>query len=224
MEMLQNFFTPQLSRFSVNENMLFQQDWATSHTARMLTNAVNALFPNRVVSRNGDIPWPSRSPDLTPLRLFSLGIPENKSVWNKAKNYRGFKTANSRWSGCNPCGDAATGHEQFQVTNLRNACVETEAILRALLSKHKFSNWHKTKWLFISFSFMTNKQMQNSCVDFFLCFEILPFHCPNLVEATCNVRAYTYTNHGTGYKYIRGSIKMSAESLYFCEIQTSAII
>jgi len=26
MEMLQNFFTPQLSRFSVNENMLFQQD------------------------------------------------------------------------------------------------------------------------------------------------------------------------------------------------------
>ena len=71
---------------------------------------------------------------------------------------------------------------------------------------------------------MTNKQMQNSCVDFFLCFEILPFHCPNLVEATCNVRAYTYTNHGTGYKYIRGSIKMSAESLYFCEIQNSTII
>jgi len=44
------------------------------------------------------------------------------------------------------------------------------------------------------------------------------------VEATCNMRAYTYTNHGTGYKYIRGSIKMSPESLYFCEIQTSAII
>jgi len=30
---------------------------------------------------------------------------------NKAKNYRGFKTANSRWSGCNSCGDAAKGHE-----------------------------------------------------------------------------------------------------------------
>ena len=23
------------------------------------------------------------------------------------------------------------------------------------------------------------------------------------VEETCNMRAYTYTNHGTGYKYIR---------------------
>jgi len=51
--------------------------------------------------------------------------------------------------------------------DLRNACVETEAILRPLLSKHKFSNWHKTKWLFIFFSFMTNKQIKNSCVDFF---------------------------------------------------------
>jgi hypothetical protein len=38
-----------------------------------------------------------------------------------------------------------------------NACVETEAILRALFSKHKFSNWHKTKWLFICFSIITNK-------------------------------------------------------------------
>ena len=43
-------------------------------------------------------------------------------------------------------------------------------------------------------------------------------------EATCNMRAYTYTNHGTGYKYIRGSVKMFPESHYFCEIQTSAII
>ena len=52
-EMLQNFFTPQLARFPVNENTLFQQDGATSHTARMSMNAVNALFPNRVVSRMG---------------------------------------------------------------------------------------------------------------------------------------------------------------------------
>jgi len=61
-EMLQNFFTPQLARFPVNENMLFQQDGATSHTARMSLNAVNALFLNRVISRNGDIPWPPPPP------------------------------------------------------------------------------------------------------------------------------------------------------------------
>jgi len=79
-EMLQNFFTPQLARFPVNENTLFLQDGATSHTARMSMNAVNALFPNRVVSRNGDIRWPPLLPRLNPLRLFSLGVPENKSV------------------------------------------------------------------------------------------------------------------------------------------------
>jgi hypothetical protein len=61
-EMLQNFFTPQLARFPVNENSLFQQDGATIHTARMSINAVNASFPNRVVSRNGDIPWPPAPP------------------------------------------------------------------------------------------------------------------------------------------------------------------
>jgi len=78
-EMLQNFFTPQLARFPVTEKMLLQQDEATSNTARMSMNAVNALFPNRVVSRNGDIPCPPL-PRLNPLRLFFLGVPENKSV------------------------------------------------------------------------------------------------------------------------------------------------
>jgi len=72
-EMLQNFFTPQLCRFPVNENTLFQQDGATSYTARMSMNAVNALFPNRVVSRDGDIPWLPRSPDLTPCDYFLWG-------------------------------------------------------------------------------------------------------------------------------------------------------
>ena len=66
-EMMQNFFTPQLARFPVNESTLFQQDGATSHTARMSMNAVNALFPNRVVSRNWDIPWPHLLPRLNPL-------------------------------------------------------------------------------------------------------------------------------------------------------------
>jgi len=76
-EMLQNFFTPQLARFPVNENVLFQQDGATSHTARMSMNAVNALFPNRAVSRNGDIPWPP-SPDLTPCNYFLWGYLKTK--------------------------------------------------------------------------------------------------------------------------------------------------
>jgi len=73
LEILKNFFTPQLARFPVYENTLFQQDGATSHAARMSLNVVDALFPNRVVSRNGDIPWAPRSPDLTPCDYFLWG-------------------------------------------------------------------------------------------------------------------------------------------------------
>ncbi|KAJ4446542.1 hypothetical protein ANN_13238 [Periplaneta americana] len=46
-------------------------DGATSHTARISMDAVNALFPGRVIARKGDIAWPPKSPDLT-LRDFFL--------------------------------------------------------------------------------------------------------------------------------------------------------
>ncbi|KAJ4429308.1 hypothetical protein ANN_26312 [Periplaneta americana] len=72
-EMIQNFFTQQFGLFSVNENTLFQQDGATSHTARISMDAVNALFPGRVISRKGDIAWPPRSPDLMVCGFFLWG-------------------------------------------------------------------------------------------------------------------------------------------------------
>ena len=51
--MIHNFLTPQLADFPVNENTLFQQDGATSHSARISMNAVNALFPGRVILETG---------------------------------------------------------------------------------------------------------------------------------------------------------------------------
>ncbi|KAJ4428288.1 hypothetical protein ANN_24306 [Periplaneta americana] len=72
-EMIQNFFTPQLAHFPVSENTLFQQNGATSHTARISMDAVNALFPGRVISRKGDVAWPPRSPDLTVCDFFLWG-------------------------------------------------------------------------------------------------------------------------------------------------------
>jgi hypothetical protein len=52
--MLQNFFIPQLAQYGVTG--YFQQDGATSHTARVSMNILKELFPNRLISRNGDIP------------------------------------------------------------------------------------------------------------------------------------------------------------------------
>ncbi|KAJ4446655.1 hypothetical protein ANN_13352 [Periplaneta americana] len=54
------------------------RDGATSHTARISMDAVNALFPGRVISRKGDIAWPPRSPDLTIWDFFLWGYLKTK--------------------------------------------------------------------------------------------------------------------------------------------------
>jgi hypothetical protein len=38
---------------------------ATAHTARLSMNTLRAAFPGRLLSRFGDIQWPSNSLDLT---------------------------------------------------------------------------------------------------------------------------------------------------------------
>jgi len=50
--------------------MFFQQDEATSHTARDTMAAVRNLFPNHVISSYGDITWPAKSPDLSACDFF----------------------------------------------------------------------------------------------------------------------------------------------------------
>ena len=69
--MLETFVAHELRNFpQVIENTWFQQDGATSHTARISMAAVRQLFGNRVISKNGDISWPPRSLDLTVCDFF----------------------------------------------------------------------------------------------------------------------------------------------------------
>ena len=51
----------------------FQQDGATAHTAVISIAAFRHLFPQRVISSFGDVPWPPRSPDLTAPHFFLWG-------------------------------------------------------------------------------------------------------------------------------------------------------
>ena len=60
--MLETFLIPELERFPVNENTHFQQDGATSHTARISMDILRRIFPNKLI--NGDIHCPPRSPNL----------------------------------------------------------------------------------------------------------------------------------------------------------------
>ena len=70
-EMLRNFLASELQEFNgFNSGTWFQQDGATCHTPDQSREAVNELFPNKVISRRGNINWPPRSPDLSPLDYF----------------------------------------------------------------------------------------------------------------------------------------------------------
>ena len=71
-EMLSSFLFPKLEEINLGD-VWFQQDGATAHTARESMQLLREHFPERLISLRGDLPWPARSPDLTPCDFFLLG-------------------------------------------------------------------------------------------------------------------------------------------------------
>ncbi|GFU43648.1 uncharacterized protein TNCV_4483211 [Trichonephila clavipes] len=71
-----NFFIPELNNHDVQE-LWFQQDGATCHTARATIDLLKDTFGDRLISRFGPVNWPPRSCDLTPLHYF---------LWDYAKS------------------------------------------------------------------------------------------------------------------------------------------
>ncbi|GFV51880.1 putative transposable element [Trichonephila clavipes] len=70
--MITNFFIPELNNHGVQE-LWFQQDGATCHTARATIDLLKDTFGDRLISRFGPVNWPPRSCDLTPLDYFLWG-------------------------------------------------------------------------------------------------------------------------------------------------------
>ena len=52
------------------DDIWFQQDGATCHTANETINLLKKKFGESIISRNGPVNWPPRSCDLTPLDFF----------------------------------------------------------------------------------------------------------------------------------------------------------
>ncbi|GFW34328.1 DUF4817 domain-containing protein [Trichonephila clavipes] len=67
--MITNFFIPELNNNDVQE-LWFQQDGATCHTARATIDLLKDTFGDRLISRFVPVKWPPRSWDLTPLTIF----------------------------------------------------------------------------------------------------------------------------------------------------------
>ncbi|GFX38246.1 mariner transposase [Trichonephila clavipes] len=70
--MITNFFIPELNNPDVQE-LWFQQDGATCHTARATIDLLKDTFGDRLISRFGPVNWPPKSCDLTPLDYFLWG-------------------------------------------------------------------------------------------------------------------------------------------------------
>ncbi|GFT73317.1 putative DD41D transposase [Trichonephila clavipes] len=70
--LITNFFIPELNNHDAQE-LWFQQDGATCHTARATMDLLKDTFGDRLISRFGPVNWPPRSCDLTPLDYFLWG-------------------------------------------------------------------------------------------------------------------------------------------------------
>ncbi|GFU42911.1 uncharacterized protein TNCV_3140711 [Trichonephila clavipes] len=67
--MITNFFIPEMNNHYVQE-LWFQQDGATCHTARATIDLLKDTFGDCLISRFGPVNRPPRSCDLTPLDYF----------------------------------------------------------------------------------------------------------------------------------------------------------
>lgn len=78
LELLTNDIGPLLAVNGNNiHNIIYQMDGAPCHSTRLVQNYVTEHFAE-IVGPNGNVRWPPRSPDLTPLDNFLWGTLKNK--------------------------------------------------------------------------------------------------------------------------------------------------
>ena len=78
--MISNYFWNKIVDVDM-DNVYFQQDGATSHTTQIII-LLQTKFGERVILRNGNIAWPARSCDLTPMDFFLWGYLKSRLYSN----------------------------------------------------------------------------------------------------------------------------------------------
>ncbi|GFU69661.1 uncharacterized protein TNCV_2559511 [Trichonephila clavipes] len=84
--MITNFFIPELNNHDVQE-LWFQQDGATCHTARATIDLLKDTFGDHLISRFGPVNWSPRSCDLTPLDYFLWGYVKSLIYADKPQTF-----------------------------------------------------------------------------------------------------------------------------------------
>ena len=67
------------------DDIWFQHDGATCHTANVTIDLLRTVFENRIISRHSDVNWLPWSCDLTPLDYFLWGAVKDKCYVNHRK-------------------------------------------------------------------------------------------------------------------------------------------
>ena len=80
--MLNEFLFTKIKEQNI-ENISFQQDGSTCHTAEATLNVLNSVFEDRIISRRADVVWPPRNSDLTPLNYYLWGAVKDKCYAGK---------------------------------------------------------------------------------------------------------------------------------------------
>ena len=79
---------PQIETFEqeIVSRVIFMQDGAPPHISCFVIDVLNERFPDAWIGRGGPIPWPPRSPDLSPLNLFLCGYIKTIVYAEKIRN------------------------------------------------------------------------------------------------------------------------------------------
>jgi hypothetical protein len=72
LQLLQLYVCPHIEDVEreTGNRAIFMQDGAPPNVSLPVRGALNEKFPNAWIGRGGPIPWPPRSPDLTPMDFF----------------------------------------------------------------------------------------------------------------------------------------------------------
>ncbi|GBL80159.1 hypothetical protein AVEN_29144-1 [Araneus ventricosus] len=78
LDLLRLFIAPQFDEFQ--PWTMFQHDGSRRHWGSLVRDFLDETFPDRWIGRDGPTPWPPRSPDITPLDFFLLGLHQGQSL------------------------------------------------------------------------------------------------------------------------------------------------
>ncbi|KFM58912.1 Transposable element Tcb1 transposase, partial [Stegodyphus mimosarum] len=89
LDMLENFVFLQLEE--LQPHVFLQQDGAPPHWGIIVRSSLNDHFTGRWTGRGGPIPWPPRSPDITPLSFFHWGFVKDNVYRRRVSNIDDLK-------------------------------------------------------------------------------------------------------------------------------------